>query len=331
MIKVDGKVSWFPSSRLNPMSSAEINPYRTPDSASAATSRFLAINTTKLTWHETWRCSPNIFVYLVLVVLKLLRIRVAPSLAILPEQQTIELSKLSPALQAKLTAFNDQAGEVDYHLQQMLQTPLLGRGEAMTAVYHSVGKNAILCVDFLRDEQSGVEKQRPGFSTMLVDGTQLLTANVSPELDPPRSCQAAYFSRIPLAALLEQHERRVREQTTAVEPLLSFDDCDALARWLERLQLDDLQARGVIEPISDSDYTRLVRSMSQQEPISPRWRAITNLVYLMLFIALLALYFIPELTVQPAGARLWVLLLLPLAALIGLLSVWPILRQRSSS
>jgi hypothetical protein len=250
------------------MTDAELNPYRSPATDSDENSRYLGLNNTRLTYRECRRVSPNVFVYLVLAVFKTLGVRLATSVAFIPELVPLSLSQLSAATQAKSQAFTAAANALGYELQFILGMPIIGRAEAVTTFYHLPGGNHLLCVDYVREETGRVDKERAAFSTMLVDGTHLMTSSAAAELDHPATTQVVFLTGADLATLSQRHDERVRKQTQAVEPLVTVDDCEALARWLDRIHIDFLRERGVLEPISTADFNRLTQAMA--EPLPPR-------------------------------------------------------------
>ena len=250
------------------MSDADLNPYRSPAPLAEETSRYLGLNSTRLTYRECWWLSANALVFVVLAIFKTLRIRLPLVLAYIPEQVELTTNQLSTSTQGNLADFSQLAAALGYESQIILGFPLLGLGEVSTAVFHAPGSQALLCVDFVRLETHHIAKQRAAFSTMLVDGTHLMTSQARPEMEHPATTRAEFHPRLDLPALLERHAERVRQQSLAVEPLLNRDDCEALARWLDRTHIDYLRERGVLEPISAADFQRLSATMSI--PVQPR-------------------------------------------------------------
>jgi hypothetical protein len=249
------------------MESSEFNPYAAPlsyESGDALTEYYRA-DYRGLTYREYWRISINIQTFLVLVLMKTLRLRarrlVPNAFVRIKSLNLVPRDDVPPEVWEAWSVLMRDCGESDITLNFVTRSPIVGPGlTAYSASLLAEDEMTAATLTYERVQRARVDRVVVGYgvTSMLPDGRYAMTSGTRVVLDGPKEVLMNHLPGATIPQLLTAHRQWVANLD---QPIVPMSRAGQAARVLAatQLQFDHFVRRKFYVPMTEKEFEAIAR------------------------------------------------------------------------
>jgi hypothetical protein len=249
------------------MESEDFNPYAAPlsyESGDALTEYYRA-DYRGLSYREYWRISINIQTFVVLSVMKTLRLRarrlVPNAFTRIKSLNIVPRDDVPPEVWEAWSVLMRDCGESDITLNFVTRTPIIGPGlTAYSASLLSADEMTAATLTYERVQRARVDRVVVGYSvtSMLPDGRYAMTSGTRVVLDGPKEILVKHLPGATIPQLLAAHRQWV---ATLEQPIVPMSRAGQARRVLAatQLQFDHFIRRKFYVRMTEKEFEAIAR------------------------------------------------------------------------
>ncbi|MGI9518382.1 MAG: site-2 protease family protein, partial [Pirellulaceae bacterium] len=227
----------------------------------------------RLTLGELWRAAPNILVFLILCFMKVFRLNVMPNHALaFPDlQRVVDVDELPQKAQEGLLLLREQGEAAGFAPRFATLDRHLGNRDSCSIIMSGSDRHSLLSVAYAIDWNNHKTQKITEimFVSQAADGSFVMTTNNRqlPRLNHPVDVRVVFDNDV--AAIFEQHNRRLGDQRGMVRTIATSEDLFNLALDSTAAMIEQMITRRVLTEITSEERNYLQKLNPAKNPDLP--------------------------------------------------------------